>query len=180
MASKTPPGLRQQVRVPGTTIQNTADRDRVREHQSHNLKRNDRVERGCGRNVDKGEDSTEQAGEDDGVLRNLLGQIRLGEPRGERKVLISGECECLTRGRGIERDIAEDDKDEDKYCEGIDTRCIDGITERVDKGKAGGIGRSTVHRWHGEKVGDEEGERNDPVSHIAPEHGSRHVDASIL
>jgi hypothetical protein len=92
----------------------TSDRDHVGVHQGvhqgSGVERDNGVERSIRADIDQRNQAAEEASEDDRIDRDLTLRINFGNPSRTGKAPITSKSPRLTRGGGIEHNIAKNDR----------------------------------------------------------------------
>ena len=101
-AAEGPARGRQELRVVDAAVEDAADGDAVREHEGHNLQRDDGVERHVGPDVDECQQGADHARQQHRVGRDLPRRVHGRDPARKGQAVVARKRKCLTRRRRVE------------------------------------------------------------------------------
>lgn len=144
-AAEGPARGRQELRVVDAAVEDAADGDAVREHEGHDLQRDDGVERHVGPDVDEREQSADQARQQHRVGRDLPRRVHGRDPARKGQAAVASKRERLTGRRRVERHVAGHHQHQHHDGQRVHPARRHRLVEDVNEGKAGFVVERVLH-----------------------------------
>lgn len=94
--------------------------------------------------------------------------------------MVTREGEGLAGSGGVEKDVAENDREQDNRRETVRSRGGGCGLEDVEEWKAGGIVEGIFYGRHGEEIGDDQYDCHESVAKVAPGNGDWYVSSCVF